>query len=108
MEALAKGQAEVGQAVARVLDWSQRRISDRIQLLQRESYDCVFAAVRNTSILMIGALCLALAWLLLLAAAVVALKVRWPLETRLAAVAAFQAATGFVLVGWSRTRRARA
>ena len=98
----------LGKAAARVLDLTQRVAIDRIELLQMESYNRLIAAARNASLLLIAAMCLMLAWLALLAALVVDLKGRWPLEVRLIFVAGIQAVFGFGLLGWTRRRRHRA
>lgn len=106
-DSVAELEPSLGSAAARVLDLTQRVAIDRIELLQVESYNRLVATARNASLLVIGMMCLMVAWLVLLAALVVALKGRWPLEVRLTFVAGIQAVFGFALLGWARRRRVR-
>jgi hypothetical protein len=95
----------LGAAIDRVVDLSQRVVIDRIELLQVESKDWLVRAARSAGLASLGTLSLAVAWIALLAAAVVALDGRMPLGVRLVLVAAVQVVVGGSLLGWAMLRR---
>ena len=94
----------LGPAIERIVDLSQRVVIDRIELLQVESKDWLVRAARYGGLVGLGILSLAVAWIALLAAAVVALDGRMPLSARLALAAAVQGLVGVSFLGWARRR----
>jgi hypothetical protein len=83
----------------RAIDLAQRVAVDELRLLQLETREQMERWLRRTLWVAAGVLSLALAWLALVAAAVVALEGRMPLEVRLGLVAGCQAVLGAALVG---------
>jgi hypothetical protein len=100
----ARVEPSVGSSLGRAFDAAQKLVVDELRLLQLESRETLQGVARRGTWLALGTFCLALAWLLLLAAAVVALEGRFPLETRLALVAGTQLVLGIALVGWGARR----
>lgn len=89
------------------IDLAQRVATDELRLLQLESEDRLGDAMRRGIWIGLGALCLAVAWVVAWIAVVVALEARFPLELRLTLLALSQAALGTALVGFGlRSRRA--
>lgn len=95
----------LGATLGRTLDLAQRVATDELRLLQLESKELVSDALRGGVWIMGGAFCLAVAWVVGSAAAVVALEDRLPLEARLALLAIAQLALGASLVGFGLRRR---
>jgi hypothetical protein len=95
----------VGRALGRAFEAAQQLVVDEVRLLQLESREAMQSIARRGVWLLAGTFCLAIAWLLLLAAAVVALEGRLPLEARLALVAGTQLALGIALVAWGARGR---
>jgi hypothetical protein len=92
----------------RTLDLAQRVATDELRLVQLELKDLVSGALRGGVWLAGGAFCLAIAWIVVSAAAVVALEGRLPLEARLVLLAIAQLALGASLVGFGLRRRKEA
>ncbi len=88
----------LGASLEHTLDLAQRVATDELRLLQLDSQDRVSDAMRGGVWIGFGAFCLAVAWLVACAAAVVALEDRFSLETRLALLALTQLALGTALV----------
>ena len=86
-------------SLGRALDLAQRVAVDELRLLQLETREQVERSLWRALRVAAGVFSLALAWLALVAAAVVALKGRMPLEARLGLVAGCQAVLGAMLVG---------
>ena len=95
----------LGVTLGRTIDLAQRVATDELRLLQLESQGRVSDAMRGGAWIGFGALCLAVAWVVAWAAAVVALEGRFSLEARLAMLALSQFALGAVLVGFGLRRR---
>jgi hypothetical protein len=90
--------SSLGTSLERTLDLAQRVATDELRLLQLDSQDRVSDAMRGGVWIGFGAFCLAIAWLVACAAAVVALGDRFSLESRLALLAITQFALGTALV----------
>ena len=89
-----------GASVGLTLDLAQRVAADELRLLQLESQERIASVARRGAWLAFGALCLLIAWVGLLAAAVVALEGRFSLELRLLGMALSQLLLGAVLVAY--------
>jgi Putative Actinobacterial Holin-X, holin superfamily III len=90
----------LGTSLGRALELAQRVAGDELRLLQLESQEFVRGTLLRSVWIGVGLFCLMIAWLALLAAAVVALEPRLSLEARLALLALFQGAAGGALVAW--------
>ena len=77
----------LGATLGRTIDLAQQVATDELRLLQLDSQDRVSDAMRRGVWIGFGALCLAVAWVVAWAAAVVALEDRFSLEARLAMLA---------------------
>jgi len=93
--------------LGRALDLAERVAADELRLLQLESREHVEQALRRAGWIAAGVFCLCVAWLGLLAAAVVALEGRLSLEARLGALAASQAVLGAALLALCARRGRR-
>ena len=100
--------ASLGATLGRTVDLAQQVATDELRLLQLDSQDRVSDAMRGGVWIGFGALCLAVAWVVAWAAAVVALEGRFSLEARLAMLAVSQFALGAVLVGLGLRSRSAA
>ena len=98
----------LGASLERTLDLAQRVATDELRLLQLDSQDRVSDSMRGGVWIGFGALCLAVAWVVAWAAAVVALEDRFSLEARLAMLAIAQLALGAALVGFGLRSRSTA
>jgi len=90
----------LGTSLGRAFELAQRVAGDEVRLLQLESHDFLRGTLRRSIWIGVGLFCLMVAWLGLLAAAVIALEPRFSLEVRLALLALLQAAAGAALVAW--------
>jgi hypothetical protein len=98
----------LGATLEHTLDLAQRVATDELRLLQLDSQDRVSDAMRGGVWIGFGALCLAVAWFIAWAAAVVALADRFSLEARLAMLAITQFALGAALVRFGLRARTTA
>jgi hypothetical protein len=89
-----------GASVGQTIDLAQRVVADELRLLQLESQERIQSAARRGAWLAFGALCLLIAWVGLLAAAVVAFEGRLSLELRLLGMALSQLLLGAGLVAY--------
>jgi hypothetical protein len=94
-----------GASVGLTLDLAQRVAADELRLLQMESQERIEGVARRGAWLAFGALCLLIAWVGLLAAAVVALEGRFSLELRLLGMALSQLLLGAGLVAFGLRER---
>jgi len=90
----------LGASLGRAFELAQHVAGDELRLLQLESHEFVRGILLRSVWVGVGLFCLMIAWLALLAAAVVALEPRFSLEARLALLALFQGAAGGALVAW--------
>jgi len=88
-------------ALGRTLDLAQQVATDEVRLLQLEIMDRVSEVMRRGMWIGLGALCLAVAWVAVWVAVVVALEERFSLEQRLAMLAISQIALGAALIGFA-------
>jgi hypothetical protein len=96
-----------GASVGQTIDLAQRVAADELRLLQMESQERIESLARRGAWIAFGALCLLIAWVGLLAAAVVALEGRFPLELRLLGMALSQLLLGAALVAYGVRDRSR-
>jgi len=85
-------------SLSHTLELAQRVAKDRLRLLKLELEERAGAVVRRSTLISVGALCLLLAWIGLLGAAVLGLAARIPLPLSLLAVALSQLVLGVVLI----------
>jgi hypothetical protein len=90
----------LGAALGRTFELARRVAADELRLLQLESQERVESVARRGGWLVFGALCLLIAWIGLLAAAVVALEGRFSLEVRLLMMAGSQLALGAGVIAY--------
>jgi hypothetical protein len=95
----------LGATLGYALHLAQQVAADELRLLQLESQDGLARAARRGAWTAFGALCLLIGWIGLLAAIVVALEGRLPLELRLLLVAASQLVLGAALIAFGRHAR---
>jgi apolipoprotein N-acyltransferase len=91
-------------SVAQTFDLAQRVAIDRLRLLQLDLETRVKQVALRTAWMGFGTLCLLLAWLGVLGAAVFALAERMPPSSSLLLVAGSQLLLGGVLIAWGRRR----
>jgi hypothetical protein len=102
---LSQGDVPPGEpSVAQTLDLAQRVAIDRLRLFQLDLETRVKQVALRTVWTGFGALCLLVAWLGVLGAAVFALSERMPLSSSLLLVAGSQLLIGVVLIAWGRRR----
>ena len=77
---------------------AQRVARDRFRLLKLDLEERASSVVRRSTLISVGALCLLLAWIGLLGAAVLGLAQRIPLPLSVLAVALSQLALGVILM----------
>ena len=94
----------LGPALERVIDLSRRVVVDQIELLQVESQDWLVGAARRAALVSLGAMSLLVAWIVLLAAGVVALDGYLPLGVRLVLAAGVEVLVGVALLCWGMLR----
>ena len=82
------------------LDLARRVAVDELRLLQMESLERIESTARRSGWVLFGAVCLLIAWVALLATAVVMLEGRVSLELRLLGVAASQLVIGAGLLAY--------
>jgi hypothetical protein len=92
-------------SVAHAIDLAQRIAVGRLRLLQLDLEKRAQSALQRSAWIGLGGLCLLLAWLGLLGAAVAALDTRLPLQTSLLLVSLFQLLIGAGLIAWGRRLR---
>jgi putative superfamily III holin-X len=80
----------------------QRVAKDRLRLLKLDLEERASTVVRRSTLISVGALCLLLAWVGLLGAAVLGLAERIPLPWSVLAVALSQLVLGIGLILWAR------
>ena len=97
--------SSLGATLGRTIDLAQQVATDELRLVQLESQDRVIDSLRSGVWVGLGVFCLAVAWVVALAVAVVALEDRFSLEARLAMLAISQFALGAVLVAYGRRSR---
>ena len=95
-------------SVRRTLELAQRVAKDRLRLLKLELEERASSVVRRSTLISVGALCLLLAWIGLLGAAVLGLAQRIPLPLSLLAVALSQLVLGLGLILLARRQGERA
>ncbi len=86
--------------LARALELAQRVAVDELRLLQLETREQMERSLRRELWIAAGVFSLALTWLILLAAVVVALEGRVSLEARLGLLAGSQAVLGAALIAF--------
>jgi hypothetical protein len=97
--------SSLGATLGRTIDLAQQVATDELRLVQLETQDRVIESLRSGAWVGFGVFCLAVAWVVAWAAAVVALGDQFSLEARLAMLAIAQLAFGALLVAYGRRRR---
>jgi len=95
-------------SLAQTLDLAQRVATDRLRILQLDLEERARGALRRSTWIGVGILCLLAAWVGLLGAAVFALAERIPLSMSFLLVAASQFLIGAGAILWGRRQKARA
>lgn len=94
IEVAGRSDATLGSAFVRVVDLSQRLVTDQFELMQVETKEKLVSAGRRLATKIFAIACLAVGWLALIGAVMVALSGYAPLELRLLAVGALHATIG--------------
>ena len=89
-------------SLSHTFELAQRVARDRLRLLKLDLEERASSVVRRSTFISVGALCLLLAWIGLLGAAVFGLAERIPLPLSLLGVALSQLVLGVVLILWAR------
>jgi len=90
------------EAFSHTFELAQRVANDRLRLLKLDLEERASSVVRRSTLISVGAVCLLLAWIGLLGAAVLGLAQQIPLPLSLLAVAGSQLALGLCLILWAR------
>ena len=95
-------------SLAQTLELAQRVALDRLRIFQLDLEERARSALRRSTWIGVGILCLLAAWVGLLGAAVFALAERIPLSMSFLLVATSQLLIGAGAILWGRRQRARA
>ena len=99
------GDVSASIALERTLGLVHRMVINQMRMVQFEWEDHVQRRLRRSTWIGFGLVCMLLAWVALLGAAVVALEGVLPLEGRLVLVSTSQLLLGVALIGWGRRLR---
>jgi len=89
-------------SLSHTLELAQRVARDRLRLLKLDLEERASSVVRRSTLISVGALCLLLAWIGLLGAAVLGLAQQIALPLSLLVVALSQLVLGAALILWAR------